>query len=57
MSTLHFLRPTMFHVSDICRYNYIKTKTRYVDVFDSDIMLDLWTTQKDEDIRNLLVQS
>ena len=57
MSTLHFLRSTMFHVSDVCRYNYIKTKTRYVEVFDSDIMLDLWTTQKDESIRNLLVQS
>ena len=57
MSTLHFLRSTMFHVSDICRFNYIKTTTRYVDVFNSNIVLDLWTTQQDDDIRQLLVQS
>ena len=57
MSTLRFLRSTMFHVSGICGFNYIKTCSRYVDVFNSNIILDLWMTQNDEGIRNLLMHS
>ena len=57
MSTLSFLRSTMFHVRDICGYDYIKTSVRYVDVFKSDIILDLWTTHQDGDIQKLLVQA
>lgn len=56
MSTLRFLRSTMFHVGDVCGYNYITTCTRYVDVLKSNIVLDLWTTHKDEYVRNLLAQ-
>lgn len=56
MSTLNFFRATMFHAMELCKYNYITTCSRYVDVLKSNIELDLWTTHKDEHIRNLLTQ-
>lgn len=46
MSTLPFLRNTMFHVSDVCNYNYFTTKRRFVDVFNCYIELDIFATLK-----------
>ena len=57
MSTVRFLRSAMFRASEMCKYSYLTTCKRYVDVFNSDIVLDLWTTHQDEYIQNLLMQS
>ncbi len=46
MSTLPFLRNTMYHVGDICNYNYFTTKKRYVEVFNNYIELDIFSTLK-----------
>lgn len=44
METLPFLRDTMFHMIDLCEYEYYTTKNMFINECNCTILFDIWSS-------------
>ena len=55
METFPFLRDTMFHVIDLCEYEYYTTKNMFINVFNCTSLFDIWSSlRKDKFTTNII---